>query len=240
MRKMILSVMFLGLATFSFAQKQFNDANAVARDVKGFHALKVSQGITVYLTQSSEEAVAVSATEPEVRDRIVTEVVNGVLIVRFKNDDWKLWKNYGSRKLRVYVSAIHVDGIEVSSGALVKVEGAIKSDKLNMDASSGAEIMADVEAGTLSVDLSSGSTITLSGKVSQKLRVEGSSGSVFKGYDLVTDQCDAETSSGAGIQITVNKELSVNASSGGYIRFKGEGLIRDVKTSSGGSVSRKS
>lgn len=240
MRKLTFSLLFVCSALFAFAQQQFNDANVKSRDVKGFHGIKVSHGITVYLTQAAEEAVAVSASDPDYRDRIITEVVNGILVVRFNNDDWKMWKNYGSRKLRVYVSVVNIDNIEANSGALVKVQGVLTSGKLVIDASSGAEVIAAVDVATMKVDQSSGSVLNVSGKVTEKLEVEGSSGSVFKGYDLTTDQCDAHTSSGAGIQVTVNKELSVNASSGGYIRFKGEGLIRDVKTSSGGSVSRKS
>ena len=43
------------------AQKEINDPNAEARNVKGFHAVKVSTGIQLVLTQGTSEAVAVSA-----------------------------------------------------------------------------------------------------------------------------------------------------------------------------------
>ena len=36
----------------------------------------------------------------------------------------------------------------------------------------------------------------------------------------------------------VSKELNAKASSGGSIRYKGEGLIRDIKVGSGGTVRR--
>lgn len=237
----IFSVIFVSLISFSaFSQKQVDDANAVVRKVSGFHGIKVSTGITVYLTQGSSEAVAVSANDTEYRDRIRTEVVNGVLKIYFDNDEWKVWKNFSGKKLRAYVSVVNLDQLDVSSGASVEVDGRIKTDKLSIDASSGATVKGAFDAGSLDVDQSSGSVVSISGSVSGTCKVEGSSGSVFKGYDLTTDNCDAHTSSGAGIQITVNKELSVNASSGGYIHYKGNGLIRDVKTSSGGSVTRKS
>lgn len=237
----IFLVLFVSFLSFSaFSQKQVDDANAVVRKVNGFHGIKVSTGITVYLTQGSSEAVAVSANDTEYRDRIRTEVVDGVLKIYFDNDDWKVWKNFSNKKLRAYVSVVNLDQLDVSSGASIEIDGRIKTDKLSIDASSGATVKGTFDAGSLNVDQSSGSVVSVSGSVSGTCKVEGSSGSVFKGYDLTTDNCDAHTSSGAGIQITVNKELSVNASSGGYIHYKGNGLIRDVKTSSGGSVTRKS
>ncbi len=239
MKKLTVLLLAFVMAIPAFSQ-QFNDANAVIRDVKGYHALKVSHGIKVYLSQGSEESVAVSADDAAYRDRIITEVVNGVLVIRFNHDEWKVWKNYGVKHLRVYVSAKQIDGLDLSSGAHVKIDGTLRSGMLDLDASSGAVLEGAVDIADMKADMSSGAVVTISGKVTRKLTVDGSSGSIFKGYDLITENCDAGTSSGAGVQITVNKELSVDASSGGYIRYKGEGLIRDVKTSSGGSVSRKS
>lgn len=240
MKKMVFFLLAGFVSSGLFAQKQIDDANAQVRNVSGFHGIKVSTGITLYLTQGNTETVAVSANEVEYRDKIKTVVENGILKIYFDNDEWKFWKNGGSRKLRAYVSIKDIDKLHASSGASVKIEGSIKSGKLEMDASSGATINGNVEASSLDVDQSSGSVINLSGKVSGSLKIDGSSGSVFHGYGLSVDNCDAETSSGAGVQVTINKELSVHASSGGYIHYKGAGMIRDVHTSSGGSVSRKS
>jgi len=42
-------------------------------------AIQVSHAINLYLTQSNEEAVAVSAKDTKYRERIRTEVKDGVL-----------------------------------------------------------------------------------------------------------------------------------------------------------------
>ena len=59
--------------------KVINDKNAQKREVRNFHGIEISGGIDLYLNQGGEEAVAVSAAEPEWRDRIRTEVLDGVL-----------------------------------------------------------------------------------------------------------------------------------------------------------------
>jgi hypothetical protein len=216
------------------AQKQINDPNAEVRKVSGFHAVKVASGIELLLTQSNSEAVVVSASTTEFRSRIKTEVENGVLHIYY---DHNFWKEARHKRLKAYVSVVNIDRLEATSGASVKLESPLKSDKLVIQVRSGAVLNGEVQASALDIDQSSGSVMHLSGSAGQ-VSVEGSSGSVFRGYELVTDNCDAGTSSGAGVQITVNKELSAKASSGGRIAYKGEGVIRNIKTSSGGSVSK--
>ena len=230
-----LALLFSGIL---FAQKEVNDPNAESRAVKGFQSIKVSTGIQLILNQSNTEAVAVSATTVEHRDKIKTIVEDGVLKIYYDNDSWKFWKNGDNKKLKAYVSVINLNGLDASAGASIKIEGTIKSNKLDVDLSSGAVLNGNINASTLHIDQSSGSVINLSGSVTD-LTVDGSSGSVLHGYELIVDNCNVDASSGGGVQVTVNKELSVEASSGAYVNYKGQGVIKNIKTSSGGNVSRK-
>lgn len=225
-------------STLLSAQTRISDPNAEVRSVKGFHAVKVSTGIQLILTQGTSEAVAVSATTDEHREKIKTEVEDGVLKIYYDNDSWKFWKNGDNKKLKAYVSVINLEAIDASAGSTVKIEGTIKSNKLNVEASSGAVLNGSIQATTVKIDHSSGAVINLSGSVTD-LTIEGSSGSVLHGYDLAADNCSVDASSGGGVQVTVNKELSVEATSGGYVNYKGQGVIKNIKTGSGGNVSRK-
>lgn len=241
MKKIGLFVTGILFSLVLVAQKQVNDPLAQVRKVSGFHAIRVSNGIKLYLSQSSAEAVAVSASKEEYRDKIVTKVEDGVLKIYYDQETLKFWKNGGGTRGKnpvAYVSVDDLDGLDINSGASVSVEGGIKGDKLNLDASSGAVFHGAVDYTTLDVDQSSGSVVKISGNASS-LKIDGSSGSVFQGYELSVQNCDADVSSGAGAQVTMNKEMSAEASSGGHVSYKGSGVIRNVKTSSGGSVSKK-
>ena len=79
MKKIFSFALLLGLCYSSFAQTVINDPNVQKRSIAGFHAIKVSHGIQLILTQGSSEDVAVSASDNEYRDRIKTIVENGVL-----------------------------------------------------------------------------------------------------------------------------------------------------------------
>jgi hypothetical protein len=235
MKKLLFLFLLAGFT--ASAQKVVNDENAEKRTVTTFHAIKVSDGIDLYLSQANEEAVAVSASEAKYRARIITEVEDGVLKIYYDHEN--NWINYNSdkKKLKAYVSFKNIDNLRGSSGADISVDGTINVSKLDMKLSSGSSFTGKVDINNLDVDQSSGSGSNFTGKASS-LTVETSSGAVFRGYDLATDYCNARASSGGSVKVTVNKELSAKASSGGGIHYKGSGVIKDVDTGSGGSVSR--
>ena len=103
MKSLQLLALFLLLTCITLAQKQVNDPNAESRNVKGFHAVKVATGIDLLLSQGNTEAVAVSASTNEHRDRIKTVVENGVLKIYYDNNGLN-FRNSDNRKLKAYVS----------------------------------------------------------------------------------------------------------------------------------------
>src|SRR5215208_1917052 len=104
MKKIIALCLVTGLAIAGFAQKTIKDSNAEKRTVGSFHAIEVSGGINLYLSQGGE-TVAVSASETKYRDRIHAEVVDGVLKIWYGNQsNFELSINKENKKLKAYVS----------------------------------------------------------------------------------------------------------------------------------------
>ena len=234
MKKIISLLVLSAIISGASAQKTISDANAQKRNVSGFHAIEVSGGIDLYLSQG-DEAVAVSASKDEYRDKIITEVKNGVLKIWF---DWKsnLRVDWSNHKLKAYVSFKNMDGLEASGGSDVIVDGTIKTTKLDMEISGGSDFKGKVESDDLKINASGGSDVNISGR-SAKLTIDASGGSDFSGYDFAADICNVEASGGSDVHVTVNKELTANASGGSDVYYKGSGMIRDLKTG-GGSIKK--
>ena len=85
MKKVVL-VFFGLLAGVALYAQQVNDPNAEKREVSNFHGIDVSSSFDVYINQSNEEAVAVSANETKQRDRIKVEVKDGILHIRYESE----------------------------------------------------------------------------------------------------------------------------------------------------------
>jgi len=216
MKKILLLLSFVVSGLAVMAQKTVNEPHVEKRAVKSFHAVDVSSGIKLILTQGDKEELAVAAGDPSYLEYIETTVKDGVLKIT-RNQDWQFWKQWKNWKVTVYLSFKDLDKINASSGALVT------GTNLDFD--------------KLTVRMSSGALAELSGKTTD-LNVDASSGALFKGYDFSSNICEAESSSGGSVQVKVAKELNARASSGGSIRYKGEGNIRDIKVGSGGTVKR--
>src|SRR2546421_9385125 len=110
MKNFLLSLGLMTIGIYGFAQnKIINHANAVTRSVKNFHAVQVGDGIDLYISGGNEEAVAVSASSPEYRDKINTVVENGVLKIFYgPKSDWHFgWS--GGRHMKAYVSFKNLD-----------------------------------------------------------------------------------------------------------------------------------
>lgn len=134
--------------TASAQQKLIDDPNAEPRKLNAsFHAINVSSAIDLYLTQGSDEAVAVSAADKENVSRIITEIDNGVLIIKFDNKNWNWFK--GNRKLKAYVSFKNIDRLSASGASDVHIQGTINADKLDVHLSGASDLKGDIKANDL-------------------------------------------------------------------------------------------
>ncbi len=237
MKNFLLSITFIVAVFSSNAQQTLvNDANAEKRDISGsFSAVKVSGGVDLYLSQSSTEALAVSATEQEYRDNIKTVIENGTLRIYY--DSNKGW-NKSNKKLKVYISFKNLERLEASGASDVQVAGAISGSSLSIDMSGASDFKGAVNVTTLTMDLSGASDAKISGTAAN-VTIESSGASDVKGYDLVTENCTAKATGASDINITVNKELNVHASGASDVFYKGNCVIRDLHSSGASTVAKR-
>ncbi len=240
MKKIAIALFVLAAATTTHAQNDVVvDPNAAIRTVNAsFSAIRVSNAIDIYLSQSDNEAVAVSASEEKFREGIKTVVENGTLRIYYDGDK-SLFKISKNRKLKVYVSFKNLEKIEASGACDVWVVGAITVPSLNLVMSGASGFKGKVSLGSLNMNLSGASDARIDG-TSTTVNIESSGASDVKAYDLITEICTAKASGASDISITVNKELNAHASGASDIYFKGSGLIKDMHASGSSNISRKS
>lgn len=237
MQKLFLSFLVMVFSVAVMAQKTINDPNAEKRTVSSFHGIEVGTGIELSLTQSNTEDVAVSAAKTEHRDRIITKVENGILKIHYDSKMGSVNKIKESKNLKAYVSFKTLDVLNANTGADIDIVGSIKSPTLDIKANTGALIDGEVDVTTLKVSQNTGSKINLSGRA-DKLTVDGDTGSKFKGEEMATSNCNVTVSTGAIVSVKAEKELQVKANTGGVVRYKGNASIKEIKTNTGGTVSK--
>ncbi|MDQ1097862.1 DUF4252 domain-containing protein [Chryseobacterium camelliae] len=208
--------------------------NGEARNVPQFSGIQVSTGVNVVFRQEGQTSVKVIADADKLQ-YIITKVEGGILKVYIDN---KGVKNLKFKNISVNVSSPRLNEIKTSSGASFATLNTIEEKDLVLDASSGSvikgnfnisgaarveassgsDLKADINAGTITVKGSSGSSTSLSGEaLSGSLDI--SSGAVCKAEGLRIENVEAESTSGASLGVFATRRLKVKASSGGSVRY---------------------
>jgi len=237
MKNTISLTVGLALCTSLLAQKTVNDPNAQVRSVSGYHGVSVSGSVELFLTQGNEESVVISADDTNVRDKVITEVDNGILRIYLerKNKIQIDWPN--KNKIRAYVSVKDIDYLSSSGSGKLHIEGNLKTDKLKVDISGSGNVEGAVTTKEFSLGISGSADADLSGTAEKsEFHISGSGN--IKSYDFSTEYCNASISGSGNVRVTVTKELSAHISGSGNIFIKGDGLIRDYSASGSGKFKR--
>lgn len=236
---MMVTAGFILAAIITMAQeKVVKDANAETRKVESFHGVSVSGAIELYVSQGPQ-AVAVSAASQEDVDKIITEVEDGILKIRFKDKKswWSDQWNTTGRKFKAYVSAEQLDYLAQSGSGNIRIEGTLKSPELNFEVSGSGNIYGDIQTKDLKVRASGSSNIKLSGSASNAEFSCSGSGNI-NAPGLNTDICEVNMSGSGNAELTVNKELSATISGSGNIRYGGSGNLVNSSTSGSGRIKK--
>lgn len=231
----LLFILFTVIFTSSAQTQLIVDPNAQVRALdRSFSKIKVSNGIDVFLSQSDTESLAVSAAEKKYADRIVTVIEGGQLRISYDhNGNW----NIGDKNLKVYISFKELSELNASGSSNIKIAGTLNSDKLLLRLSGSSDFSGNVKSRELVIDLSGSSDVKISGSASV-LNLENSGASDFDGYDLAVDVCTTKSSGASDVNITVNKEINVQASGASDVYYRGNPVVKSLRSSGSSTVAR--
>lgn len=257
MKKIIVAITLL-ISCQLIAQDKTSviyDNHTQVRKVPSFNAISVSSAIDLYLTQSNSNEVAVSASDDEIRDHIVTEVVGGTLIIRLgEHGTWFSWKKWGNYKTKAYVSVKDINAITASGASNVHLISAIESPKMRIKLSGASDFRGDIKANTIDYKLSGASeyygkitatnilieesgasSIDLEG-TTEDLSVEISGASDAKLYKLVTKGAVVRTSGASHAKLNVTEILKAAASGASDIDYKGNPTVKESSNTGASNI----
>ena len=201
------------------------------RDVTEFTGIKVGSGIDVYLTQGEPQSVEVEADE-NLLDWIRTEV-NGNVLQVYTDKNIRM-----ARTKKVMITCKTLDRIDISSAGDVNGTNKFTLDKLDIQMSSAGDLKLELEANEIDISISSAGNVNLKGKT-KILKADLSSAGDLNAFDLEATEGDISVSSAGNARVFVTGEASFRSSSAGDIDYRGEPKIREIHTSSAGSVNKK-
>ena len=229
------------------------DENVQLRKLPNFTSIRVSNAIELFISQSNKTEVAVSAKSEEYRNRIITEVSGGTLIIRMADNRW--WK-FGNEDYRIkaYVSVKDLYAITASGATNIKIVNGLSSEKLKINLEGASDLKGDIKAGTLLADLSGASSFkgtvqanafSMKGSGACAFEVSGSGddlildvsgASSVKMYDYLVKGASVDASGASSVKINVSGILTLHATGASSIDYKGAAAIKDMQSSGASSL----
>ena len=236
LRFLTFAIAILSISACTHAQYRktvHGNGNVVTKDRKAedFAGIKVSSGIDVYLKQGNNMSITVDADE-NLHEYILTEVRNGVLNVY---TDANIRE---SKMKRVYVTMKDINSVRTTSAGDVVGETPVKSDRLELSASSAGDIKLEVTSKEININISSSGDMTLSGET-DILEADLSSAGDLNAYELTVREADISASSAGDADINVTEKLTARASSAGDINYRGNPKYIDSHSSSAGGIHKR-
>ncbi len=241
MKKYLLWLVLVLPAIACSAQNDKNivyDDHVQVRKITGFNSIEVSGAINLYLSQGNEEAVAVSAADEELLNRIHTELRDNVLYIRFDSKGLSWNRNWQNNKIKAYITFNSLKKLEASGACNIKLTNQLKLAYLKVELSGASDLSGEVSITDLLISLSGASECKLSGS-SSKTNIICSGASSVRAFDLICENAKIDVSGAASVRITVNKEISARASGASSINYKGAALMKDISSSGASSVKHR-
>lgn len=222
-----------------------------AREINGFHSIKVSDGIMAIVSQSDTWSVEVSA-DKNLIDHVKTSKSGGILYISYNGIDRV---NNVSRTI-VRISCPEIRYIKANSAADIMFKGTIRGEKIHADISSAASFVGDIEYETGKFQVSNAADISLSGYCNEcKIITSSASEISLEGtyqnlaISSSSSSCTAFLPHVKGNALTINASstasfkglvtydtVAISTSSCAEVILSGECHLCDIQASSGSKV----
>ncbi|MBA4375026.1 MAG: hypothetical protein C0401_02495 [Anaerolinea sp.] len=199
--------------------------NKEVRSVSGFNSVKFKAVGKLIITQGAQESLTIQADQ-EIRARIHTDVIEGVLIISY-DADWKDWTGFRlvDKGPTVYnltmkeIKSLAISGV----GSLDAAE--ITSDALTLNlAGPGVVTIGTLKVNSLIVDMSGVGSIDVAGTCLDQNVVLSGAGN-YKSSRLESERTSVKLSGVGNATVWANQSLDAHISGAGAVEYYGNAKI---------------
>jgi hypothetical protein len=224
MKNIKLLILFLGCTALLQAQDR-------TQKLGDFNEIKTFNGLSVDIERSNEARIEISG---EKTDDVNVKNVNGKLKLSLKFPD-----NFNPDKVKIKVFYNQdLTVLDANEGSAIFSDGTIEQNSLTIKTQEGAYIHAPVDVKYLTIKAVTGASIKVRGTATNQ-EIEVTTGGVYEAYDLITENTDVVSVSGAKAEINVTNLLDAKVRFGGNVYYKGNPEKVNSKKIVGGRIKNK-
>lgn len=224
MKKLGIVLMLVCLSLMANAQ------NRERREIESFDKINVFGNIYVEMIQGEKESLDIVTRNVNISD-IDIELEEKTLKIKMKSN---LFDDEAEVKIKVVYNELR----EISSNAAAEiiVKDLIKTDKLFLNATSGARIKLSVELNAIDIKAYQGAHIDITGN--SKLQESFvNTGGILSGSNFTSSEVFIKMNTGGKAEIIVKDKLEAGVNTGASLNYFGTPENENIKTSLGGKIS---
>jgi hypothetical protein len=207
-------------------------ANYEERKTDTFTGVSVRLDATVYIEQGEKNKVEITA-QPEALEKMVTEVKNGLLIIRYVRTN--MLSNWVPGPVSIRITMPHISQLSLASSGKLFCEKPIESESVELGVSgSGDMLIHSLKSKSVKVGISGSGNIKIAEKSNTKdLAVTITGSGHFIGAELETDRADIRIAGSGDCSLTAHESLKARILGSGDIRYRGNPGVESSVAGSG-------
>lgn len=227
--KTLSKLLFVALAIITISAMASFDQE---RQVRNFKGVMISGPLNAIVKIGPEEKVRLEGDQEAIA-QLITEVRDGILIIRPKTK-WREWnKKFDKAKVTAYVTAKSLTSLTLSGSGSINVQNQVAATELATTLSGSGNIKVPANVKSLTAVISGSGNIESSGKaMNANITINGSGN--FKGAGFAVDVASTQISGSGSIYIRANKKIDAVSSGSGTVYYTGNPTIEKTVVGSGG------
>ncbi len=240
MKKLITSILVITCIACSHGQwknsiKGNGNEVTVERETGDYDGVAIGSFFEAELVEGTEGKITITS-EDNLLDYIETEVVNGILVIKAKDN--KQLRPSSGNTVFISIPVKQIATIRLSGSGQVVGKMKFKAERFKVHTSGSKNGEFSIETNSFDVITSGSSHLILEG-TSNQLNITSSGSSQLKAFELETDDLEIRSSGSSNIRITVNNSINSRSSGSSNVKYRGNPEIVTGHPSGSSKVSKE-
>jgi len=230
----LLLLAFLSFFAEASATSSITISNSFVQDerqIGGFKGIAAGGPLNIQVTLGNKESIRLEGDEEAIAD-LVTEIKDGILIIRPKTK-WNDWsRRYRNAKVTAYISARRLSSLTMSGSGSMEILDPLNGSELVTTLSGSGSIKAAANLKSFTGVISGSGSLNMKGKANNSNITLSGSGS-FMGKNFSVNDLSAQISGSASIFINAQSSIEAVISGSGNVLYTGDPKIKKTVLGSG-------
>lgn len=205
------------------------------RKLSYFNEISLRVSADLFIEQGEDARISIE-TDEKTLEKLIVEVVNNKLVIRFSIGD-RLFSNFEAGDMKLKLIAPKIDMLSIQGSGSIIADKPITTDILDLNIAGSGDIkLADVRCDRLEASINGSGDIVVSGQDKIKeteISINGSGN--YKGYQLISDYGSVKIAGSGDCDVHVTEHLEVKILGSGDVTYKGDAAV-DASISGSGEI----